>query len=231
MEKQRLLLLEDEENLAFSLEFNLSQEGYLVDVAGTLAQARTCLETARYELLILDVMLPDGLGFDLCRELRNRGDVTPIVMLTAKGQSHDIVRGLDAGADNYMTKPFSLDELLARIAAMLRRQAWLDTPQTLSRFHFGPHLVDFDRHEVHANGELVDLTALEVSLLRYFIENQERVVSREELLENVWQVSRHTVTRAVDNFIVRLRRVFEEDQSNPRYFQTVRGVGYRFVVK
>lgn len=231
----KLFLLEDEEHLAFTLEFNLVQEGYQVDVCTTLHEARARLDGHRYDVLILDVMLPDGTGLDLCAEMRTQGDFTPVIFLTARGRSEDIVRGLEVGADHYITKPFSLDELFARIAAILRRLSWqdgatADEPDAEQEIiEFGPHRVNFTTHQVSASGESVELTALEMKLLRYFLERPGKVIPRTELLEEVWNVSPEANTRAVDNFIVRLRKLFEEDPAEPRWFQTVRGVGYRFV--
>lgn len=227
---KRILLVEDEEHLAINLEFNLLEEGYKVDVAESLAQARSHRTSQRHDLIILDVMLPDGLGTDLCQELRDNGDLTPILMLTAKGTSEDIVTGLESGADDYMTKPFSLMELLGRIKAMLRRQTWDQPPPEAQQkiFHFQNHSINFDTHEVLAHGSPITLTALELRLLRFFVDHENQVVSREALLEEVWGLSKNTNTRTVDNFLVRLRRLFEEDPSNPQHFQTVRGIGYRF---
>ncbi|MCA9519424.1 MAG: response regulator transcription factor [Myxococcales bacterium] len=233
-QQAKLFLLEDEEHLAFTLEFNLVQEGYLVDVCTTLHEARARLDRHRYDVLILDVMLPDGSGFDLCSEIRTEGDFTPVIFLTARGRSEDIIRGLEVGADHYITKPFSLDELFARIAALLRRLSWQEggpsegPSEGHDVFDFGPHRVDFTTHQVTARGVEVELTALEMKLLRYFLERPDKVIPRTELLEEVWNVSPEANTRAVDNFIVRLRKLFEDDPAEPRWFQTVRGVGYRF---
>jgi DNA-binding response OmpR family regulator len=231
----KLLLLEDEEHLAYALEFNLTQEGYAVDVASSLERARE-LVRGRYDLLILDVMLPDGTGFELCEELRKAGDLTPILFLTAKGATDDIVAGLDAGGDDYMVKPFSLQELLGRVAAMLRRRGWDAEASPPSEgdaarepLRFGECTVDFSTREASKGAEPVELTDLEVRLVRFFADHAGRVVSRQELLEKVWGVSRASNTRTVDIFLVRLRRAFERDPARPRHFLTVRGVGYRFV--
>ncbi len=231
---KRLLLVEDEEHLAFTLEFNLQEEGYAVDVASSLGQARALMRTP-YDLIVLDVMLPDGNGVAFCASLRAQGDHTPILMLTAKGTSDDIVTGLDAGADDYMTKPFALQELLGRIAAMLRRRHWdLDSelaPSTSKEnlFVFGDFVVDFDAHEVRQDDRVLDVTELELRLLRFFIDNQNKAIARQTLLSEVWHVSGANNTRTVDNFLVRLRRLFEQDPARPAHFLTVRGIGYRFV--
>lgn len=230
---KRLLLVEDEEHLAFTLEFNLTQEGYQVDTAMTLADAERRLEES-YDLIVLDVMLPDGDGVQFCRGMRARGNHTPVLFLTAKGAPDDVVAGLEAGGDDYITKPFVLKELLARIVAMLRRSSWTQESNKESlpeRFTFGKASVDFHTHEVTVEGEKVELTALEFRLLSFFISNVGQVLSREALLEEVWEVSAKHTTRTVDNFLVRLRRLFEQNPSKPKHFVTVRGVGYRFIAE
>ena len=228
----RLLLVEDEEHLAFALEFNLKEEGFEVAVAATLAQARALLAGA-FDLLILDVMLPDGNGFELCKELRRQGNRVPILFLTARGSLEDIVQGLEAGGDDYVTKPFALKELMSRVTAMLRRRQW-DGPaepaqEAASEYRFGEHVINFETREAVAFGRQVGLTDLEFRILRYFVDHPDRVIAREELLSNVWEVSPETNTRTVDVFVARLRRVFERDPADPQHFKTVRGAGYRYV--
>jgi DNA-binding response OmpR family regulator len=231
--QENLLLVEDEEHLAFTLGFNLQAEGYNVETVGTLQAARVALAKQRFDLLLLDVMLPDGEGFVLCRELREARDRIPVLLLTAKGTPEDIVKGLEAGADDYVTKPFVLKELLARIKAILRRHHWQspEAPSPLQRFCFAGHEIDFENYDVRANGEPVELTPLEMKLLRYFIEHEDQVLTRETLLEKVWGVAAKNHTRTVDNFLMRLRRLFESDHTQPKHFLTVRGVGYRFLSK
>jgi DNA-binding response OmpR family regulator len=228
----KLLVVEDEEHLAFALEFNLKQEGHLVDVATSVARARQLL-SSEHALVILDVMLPDGTGFELCRELRQAGNHVPIVFLTAKGSLDDIVAGLEAGGDDYITKPFALKELMGRVTAMLRRREWQARGESMapgsSEYRFAEHVVDFEKRMAFAFGKQIGLTDLEFRIVKYFEANAGRVVSREELLSNVWEVSPETNTRTVDVFLARLRRVFERDPSRPRHFITVRGAGYRFV--
>ena len=232
--KRRILLVEDEDHLAFTVSFNLGEEGYRVDVANSLESARALLDD-EHDLIVLDLMLPDGSGSDLARELREQGNLVPILMLTAKGTPNDIVAGLEAGADDYLTKPFELSELIGRISAMLRRRAWetqrLTQPEALDirEYAFDGNEINFVTQKVLAQGQPVKLTALELRLLQFFIEREKQVVSREELLEAVWDMPPLTNTRTVDNFLVRLRRVFEKDPAEPLHFQTVRGVGYRFV--
>jgi len=227
----KLLLVEDEEHLAFNLSLNLGDEGFEVIVAKNLAEADAAM-AQRPALIVLDLMLPDGNGLDFCAGLRTRGNRTPVLMLTAMGSADSIVEGLGSGADDYLPKPFELAELIGRIRALLRRRAWdasptADTPaNTLA---FGGATVHFDTHMASVAGKTFELTELEIRLLRFFIEHENRVVSRAQLLENVWEVSPRTHTRTVDNFMVRLRRLFEKDPARPVHFVTVRGVGYRFV--
>lgn len=230
---QRLLVVEDEEHLAAGLKLNLELEGYDVDVAVSAKEAgERLLGADGYDAIVLDVMLPDFDGFELCRRLRKAGNFIPVVMLTARSSAEDRVRGLEAGADDYMVKPFSLDELLARVRSVLRRRRWeqeVSEPTSARRLEFGDAVVNFDTHEVLVDGEPRKLTQLELDLLRYFADHPHRVLSRSELLEKVWKLRSHGYTRTVDNFIVRLRRHFEEDPSAPRFFLSVRGAGYKFV--
>lgn len=227
----KLLVVEDEEHLAFALEFNFKQEGYDVQVAMNLAQAGAKL-SSDLDLVILDVMLPDGTGFDLCRQLRAQGNHVPIMFLTAKGSLDDIVAGLEAGGDDYVTKPFALKELMGRVGAMLRRREWQARSEppapSIGEYRFAEHVVDFDKHQVVAFHKRVGLTDLELRIVKYFVDNPDRVIAREELLANVWEVSPETNTRTVDVFVARLRRVFERDPARPRHFITVRGAGYSF---
>lgn len=234
----KLLVVEDEDHLAFALEFNLKEEGFEVDVASTVARARAAL-TADHHLMILDVMLPDGSGFDLCKSLRQEKNRIPILFLTAKGSLDDIVQGLEAGGDDYMIKPFALKELIGRVTAMLRRRAWdepvapaaIEAESPAGVFKFATHQINFDTREAFASGHPVGLTDLEFRILKYFADNADRVVAREELLANVWEISPETNTRTVDVFVARLRRMFEQDPARPRHFLTVRGAGYRFLPK
>jgi DNA-binding response OmpR family regulator len=231
-EPQRLLIVEDEDHLAAGLKLNLELEGYRVDVAANAKEAgQRLLDPSGYDAIVLDVMLPDVNGFDLCRKFRDAGNFIPVIMLTARSSPDDRVRGLEAGADDYMVKPFELDELLARVRSVLRRQHWekaTGSPKA-STLAFGEAQIDFETHEVTVRGEPVQLTQLELDLLRYFAENAGRVLSRTELLERVWKLRNYGNTRTVDNFISRLRRRFEADPSSPIHFLSVRGAGYKFV--
>ncbi len=229
---QKLLVVEDEEHLAAGLKLNLELEGYRVDVANNAREAgELLLKPEAYDAIVLDVMLPDVNGFELCRRLRDAGNFIPVIMLTARSAAEDRVKGLEVGADDYMVKPFELGELLARVRSMLRRRRWEKEGRTRqnSVLEFGAVRVDFDTHEVTVEDEPAKLTQLEIDLLRYFSENPGRVLSRTELLEKVWKLRNYSNTRTVDNFISRLRRRFEADPSSPVYFVSVRGAGYKFV--
>jgi len=230
---QRLLVVEDEAHLAAGLKLNLELEGYAVEVAGNARDAGGRLvQHEAYDAIVLDVMLPDLDGFELCRRIREAGNYVPVIMLTARSSAEDRVAGLEAGADDYLVKPFELGELLARVRSVLRRRAWENggaRSRSTAVLEFGKAKVDFETHEALVDGAPVKLTQLEIDLLRYFSEHPGRVLSREELLEKVWGLRNYPNTRTVDNFLSRLRRRFEEDPQRPRHFVSVRGAGYRFV--
>ena len=230
----RLLVVEDDRNLATGLKLNFELEGYTVDVAHSVRDAGArLLEAGRYSALILDVMLPDNAegGFVLCRKLRDAGDFTPVLMLTARERTGDRVRGLEAGADDYLCKPFELDELLARVRSLLRRRGWeqQSNGDNLERVRIGDAEIDFASRVAQRDGEELKLTALEYDLLRYFTQNPNRVLGRQELQEKVWKLDNYPNSRMVDNFILRLRKHLEVDPKEPRYFVAVRGAGYKFV--
>ena len=231
--RQRILVVEDEAHLAAGLKLNLDLDGYDADVARTAREAgQRLVAREAYDAIILDVMLPDLDGFELCRRLRDAGNFVPVIMLTARSSPDDRVLGLEAGADDYMVKPFVLGELLARVRSLLRRRRWERGELPGRAGHalvFGDARVDFDTHEATVNGAVERLTQLEVDLLRYFAANAGRVVTREELLEKVWKLRHYARSRTVDNFIARLRRRFEPPGAEPIYFVSVRGAGYRFV--
>lgn len=233
-EQSRILVVEDEVHIAAGLKLNLELEGYDVEVVRTLRETASQLASGdAFDLIILDVMLPDGDGFALCRKLREAGDYTPVIMLTARSSAHDRVRGLNTGADDYLAKPFELAELLARVRSALRRRGWeardpsTESPRGLMRF--GSTDINFDTHEATAFGKPVRLTQLELDLLYYFSRHPNRVLTRENLLEQVWKLRNSPNTRSVDNFIVRLRRYFEPVPDKPIYFVSHRGAGYKFV--
>ena len=228
-----ILLVEDESHLAAGLKLNFELEGYAVDVASCAKDAAACLlHNATYDLIVLDVMLPDKNGFELCKHLREAGHLMPIIMLTARSAPHDRIVGLDAGADDYLSKQFQLSELLARVRSQLRRRDWARSSQHERSqdtiYSVGPIYVNFCTYEVLSHDKPLKLTQIELDLLRYFLENPGRVITREELLEKVWKFSSTPNTRTVDNFIVRLRRYFETDPLRPSLFLSVRGAGYKF---
>lgn len=230
--KPKLLLVEDEDHLAAGLKLNFELEGFEVDIARTGREAGALLLHPDYDIMVLDVMLPDISGLTLCRSIRDSGNTTPVLMLTAKASLDDRVEGLNAGADDYLTKPFELEELLARVRSMLRRAEWEkreeSRPVTPS-VRLGAATVDFERHTAERDGRPLHLTKLEFDLLRYFLENPERVLSREELQQEVWKLRDYPNRRMVDNFIMRLRRHFEKHPQSPKLFVSVRGAGYKFV--
>jgi DNA-binding response OmpR family regulator len=232
MSPPRILLVEDEQNLARALKLNLSLEGYEVAHAATARDAgRLMVDPTGFDAILLDVQLPDVDGFTFCERLREAGDYTPVLMLTARNAPEDRVAGLEAGADDYLPKPFELAELFARVKSLLRRARWSRAEGDdggASVLRFGDAVVDFAAHQVTVGDQEITLTKLELDLLRYFAENAGRVLSRGELLENVWHVDRNANTRAVDNFIVRLRRHLEPDPKRPAHIVSVRGAGYKF---
>ena len=220
----RLLVVEDEPGIAFALETDLRSEGYDVTVATTGDEASRRARTEPFDLVLLDVMLPGKDGFDVCREIRRAGVRTPIILLTAKSQEAEKVMGLELGADDYVTKPFSPRELRARIKAALRRAA----PESPDVFRFGDSEVDFARCEVRRGGTAIDLTALEFKLLSVFVRSRGRVLTREQLLDAAWGRDVSLNDRVVDNHIVSLRRKIEPDPARPRFLLNIRGLGYRF---
>ena len=233
----RILIVEDEVHLAQGLLFNLEAEGYQAQVVETGEAALELLlaKDPPFELVVLDVMLPGIDGFRVITELRQASQYVPTLMLTARGHPDDVLRGFSAGADDYLTKPFELAILIARMRSLLRRSEWMTQPQNqvkeqpIDRYAFGEKTVDFGRLELRVRDEAFPLTLMEANLLRYLIEHEGKPVSRRAMLEDVWGLHEDTDTRAIDNFIVRLRRYIGDDPRNPRHVLTVRGVGYRFI--
>jgi DNA-binding response OmpR family regulator len=229
-----VLVVEDEAHLAEGLRFNLEAEGYEVEVAADGRAAVECLlgGERRYDLVLLDLMLPELNGVEVARRVRAAGNFVPILILTAKDAASDVVRGIEEGGDDYMTKPFVLAELLARVRALLRRRRWdggAGGDDDLREVSFGTVTVHFDRFEIDRGEESVSLTVRESALLRALIEREGKAVTRGELLEVVWGLRPDTNTRVVDSFVARLRRYVEEDPSRPRHILSVRGHGYKFV--
>jgi DNA-binding response OmpR family regulator len=238
-ERPLIVLVEDEEHIAQGLLFNLEAEGYRThhEADGDAALEWLLATPDKPAAILLDVMLPGRDGFSIVRALREAGQYTPVLLLTARGRSEDVMEGFAAGADDYVPKPFDLGVLLARLSSLLRRVHWHSTaaaadaaePAPLDEYVLGDRAIYFQTLEIHTPDKLVHLTVMEADLLRYLIERPGKIIPRKEILENVWRVHEDTDTRAIDNFIVRLRRYLEPDPSQPVHLLTVRGVGYRFM--
>jgi DNA-binding response OmpR family regulator len=244
----RVLVVEDEAHLAQGLRFNLEAEGHAVEVSGDgeSALARLLEKHETFDALVLDVMLPGKSGFNVAAELREKKNYVPILMLTARGRAEDVLQGFASGADDYLPKPFELPILIARLEGLLRRTSWMKEAATRHAtagetqdaeagrpdvFSFAGKTIDFGDLELRTFGNTIHLTLMEAEFLRHLIRNNGKVVSRKTILEEVWGLHEDTDTRAIDNFVVRLRRYIEEDPSQPKHLQTVRGVGYRFVAE
>jgi DNA-binding response OmpR family regulator len=242
----RILVVEDENHIAQGLRFNLEAEGHTVELTdhGEDALTRLLQKRDAFDLVVLDVMLPGKDGFTVAAELRRARQYIPLLMLTARGRPEDVLKGFESGADDYLPKPFNLDILIARVASLLRRKTWLQTsapeaddvpstppaaPLEPAIFDFAGKTFDFSRMQLRAGSQVFQLTLMESELLRYLVRNSDRPVSRKEILEKVWDLHEDTDTRAIDNFIVRLRRYIEDDSSRPRHLLTIRGLGYQFV--
>lgn len=232
----RVLIVEDEQHLADGLRFNLEAEGYDVEVADSSEAAQELLKPGKtaFDVIVLDVMLPGKDGFALMSDMRGAGQFVPTLMLTARSHPEDVLKGFAAGADDYLTKPFDLKILLARIQGLLRRREWLRAaPQTppphQDRFLFDGKSIEFETLELRVREQVFPLTLMEANVLRYLIRHEGKPVSRKKMLEEVWGLHEDTDTRAIDNFMVRLRRYIEVDPAHPKHLVTVRGIGYRFV--
>ena len=234
----RILVVEDEQHIADGLRFNLEAEGHEVSIAtnGEQALASILDERRSFDIVVLDVMLPGCDGFAVAAALRTAGQFLPILMLTARNRPEDVLRGFEAGADDYLPKPFELAILIARINGLLRRRLWNEghpakaaAPPPRDVYSFAGRTLDFAAMEVQARGKSYRLTQMECDLLRYLVTHAGQPVSRGALLEDVWDLHEQTDTRAIDNFIVRLRKYLEDRPDAPRFLQTVRGVGYKFV--
>jgi DNA-binding response OmpR family regulator len=246
-----VLIVEDEKHLADGLRFNLEAEGYNVEVASDGESAIDLLlsPSRRFDMVILDVMLPGKSGFEVAAELRQAGQFVPLLMLTARDQPQDVLRGFESGADDYLPKPFELAILLARLRSLSRRYQWLQrdsgdrtasetapmpirtNDEFLKNFSFAGKTIDFERLELRAGSKTIRLTLMEAEFLRHLIKDEGRIVTRKSLLEDVWGLREDTDTRAIDNFVVRLRKYVEDSPSKPRHLLTVRGLGYRFVAE
>ena len=246
----RVLIVEDEAHLAKGLQFNLEAEGHSVEVARDGERALQLLlghdgKRENFDAVVLDIMLPGKDGFAVASELRAAKNFVPVLMLTARGRPEDVLNGFASGADDYLPKPFELPILLARLQGLLRRRDWMRQSQASGStsaaqssaseaydvFSFHGRTIDFGKLELRVNGNTIHLTLMEAELLRHLIRNNDRIVSRKSILEEVWGLHEDTDTRAIDNFIVRLRRYIEDNPAKPRHLLTVRGVGYRFVAE
>lgn len=226
---RRILLVEDEETLAVGLEYNLLDEGYIVDWVKNGRKALEYFEANEYDLIILDIMLPYYNGFEIAERVRAKSPQMPLLMLTARTNAEDKVRGLEIGADDYLTKPFNLQELLLRVKGMLRRKTWYQSSTRIEPiYRFGNNIVNFENLSCTNELKKFVLTQREAMVLKYMIEKKGKIVSRKELLENVWHLSSEIETRTIDNFISRLRKYFEPDPEHPVYFKSVRSAGYTF---
>lgn len=235
----KILIVEDEQHLADGLKFNLEAEDFEVEVASDGRQALDILtvENKKFDAIVLDVMMPEVDGFEVAQTLRKAEDYTPILMLTALGKPEDVLNGFESGADDYLPKPFELQIFMARLNGLLRRREWLQRERLAEKevsmidkiFVVNNRTIDFENLELINGDEVIKLTLMEVKLLRYLIENAEKPVSRKTILEEVWGLHEDTDTRAIDNFIVRLRRYLEDEPNNPKILQTVRGIGYKFL--
>lgn len=228
--KAAILLVEDEENLQETLKLNLEMEEYEVDAVANGLDALKAIEQAHYDLIVLDVMLPGMDGFTVCQNIRLQNIDVPILFLSAKNTPQDRIEGLKKGGDDYITKPFELEELLLRIDNLIKKDRKIHSEkQVPEMYSFGGNTIDFDAHEcVGFDGEKHTLSKKEAMLLRLLIENEGRVIPREEILQTVWGYSVYPNTRTIDNFMLNLRKYFEKDTRNPVYFQSIRGVGYKF---
>lgn len=232
-----ILIVEDEEHLAEGLRFNLELDGYQPQVVGDGADAIHLLieEKQQFDAIVLDIMLPNVDGFEIAKAVREAGIFTPILMLTARGQSEDVLRGFECGADDYLPKPFDLKIFLARLKGLLRRKQWfINEKKSASNveqsvYHISDKMIDLANLELKTPTETIKLTLMEAKFLRYLIESEGKTVSRKMILEDVWGLRDDTDTRAIDNFIVRLRRYLENEPNKPNHLLTVRGIGYRFV--
>jgi two-component system alkaline phosphatase synthesis response regulator PhoP len=230
-QKLRILLVEDEEHLAESISFNLEMEGYEVKIVNNGAHAVPTFKAEKFNLVILDVMLPEMDGFAVCEAIRLHDSTVPVLFLSAKNTSEDKIIGLRRGADDYITKPFNLEEFLLRVNALTKRGLSRHERQKLEDiYRFGKNEINFVTYEVKdKNGQNIRLSKMEIQLLKLLIERKNEVVSREQILETVWGYDVFPATRSIDNFILGFRKYFEDDSKSPKYFHSIRGVGYKFV--
>ncbi len=236
MTAKHILVVEDERHLAVGIKYNLEAEGFQVTTVGDGPSALRLIDEGEndFDLIVLDLMLPGMSGYAVCETIRNSGNDVPILILSARTLTEDRTRGFNVGASQYLTKPFDLDELLSRVKNLLthfprKRFTERAMPTKLTTFEFGEAKIDFPRFHLQVAGKEIQLTKREWELLQYFVEHEGRLIPRQELLQNVWQMPGHIQTRAPDQFILRLRKYFEQDPATPQHFLTVRDMGYRFV--
>jgi DNA-binding response OmpR family regulator len=227
----RILIVEDELHLADGIRFNLEAEGNEVDVDGNGQHALEALlaNRSKYDVVVLDVMLPGKDGFEVVKTLRQEGHYVPVLMLTARSRPEDVLHGFESGADDYLPKPFELKILMARLRGLLRRREWLTQEHEHDTLVFAGKTLDLEALELQAGDKKYQLTQMECDLLQYLVKNAGKAVSRKAILEEVWDLHEDTDTRAIDNFVVRLRRYIEPDPTKPQHLVTVRGIGYKFV--
>lgn len=233
----KILIVEDEHHLAEGLRFNLEADGFEVETAGDGIEALEKIDRTNFDLIVLDVMMPKMNGFQVAHRLRETENFTPILMLTALGKPEDVLQGFEAGADDYLPKPFDLEIFSARLNGLLRRREWFHRQNGSAKtetnggdsFAINGKTIDFENLELRSAGETIHLTLMEAKLLKFLIENEGKTVARKTILEDVWDLHEDTDTRAIDNFIVRLRKYLEDEPTKPQILQTVRGVGYKFV--
>ena len=237
----KILIVEDEKHIADGLKYNLEAEEYQVVVSDDGEDGLAQIETTKFDAVVLDVMLPGIDGFEVARRLREENNFVPILMLTARGRPEDVLKGFEAGTDDYLPKPFDLGIFLARLRGLLRRNEWAvstgsgsdrvsDQSNAADKFTINGRTFDFQNLELHTAGGVQNLTLMEAKLLKFLIDHRGQAVSRNTILEDVWGLAEDTDTRAIDNFIVRLRKYIEDEPNDPKILLTVRGVGYKFVV-
>ena len=228
MNKAKILLVDDEEHILNTVQLNLELEGYVVTTAITGIDALKKIKTGDFDLIILDVMLPEMNGFDVCEEIRRTNTAMPILFLSAKGASTEKIQGLKLGADDYLTKPFNLEELLLRVNILIKRNAPVNT-KNLEKYTFGNNEINFNTYEIKGiNGLQIEITKREIALLKLLIEHKGEVIARETILDKVWGVEAFPSSRTIDNYILAFRKYFELNQREPKYFHAIRGVGYKF---
>jgi two-component system, OmpR family, alkaline phosphatase synthesis response regulator PhoP len=228
MSKKRILIVEDEKHLADTIKLNLEIEDYHTILVYDGSSAISTFREQRFDLVILDIMIPNIDGIAVCENIRLHDNNVPIMFLSARSSAEDRVLGLKKGADDYMTKPFNIEELMLRIHNLISRKEDTTKSDALSEYTFGPNIINFDSYEAHGKEGKFSLTKKEALLLKLLIENRDEVVSREKILQTVWGYSVYPSTRTIDNFILAFRKYFEVDPKNPKYFLSLRGVGYKF---